>query len=228
MKSRRADEQPYERCLQNGPAVLSDAELLAVILRTGTRNADAVDLSRTILKLNRLRPGLTGLSLLTLPELKAVPGIGNVKAIQILCIAELARRIARTDSRQRLRFDRPGTIADYFMEELRTKEQEHLYLLMLDTRCHLIAEKLLTIGTVNQSLVSPREIFIEALRHRAVSIILIHNHPSGDPAPSADDCLVTERVEKAGLMIGIGLADHIIIGDGRYVSFQEEGLLSGP
>jgi len=225
MKAHRAEDRPYERCLAAGPVSLTDAELIAVILRTGTTGRNAVDLADSVLNLNRVRPGLSGLSNLTMAELTAVPGIGRVKAIQLMCLAELSRRMARRSAAERMMLDSPASVAAYYMEDLRAKEQECLCLVMLDTRCRLIADRIITVGTVNQSLVSAREIFIEALRHKAVSIILLHNHPSGDPTPSADDHAVTAKLCKAGELVGIVLADHIIIGDGRYLSFREEGFI---
>ena len=218
-------ERPYEKCLAHGPGILTDAELLAVILRTGCRGKDAVTLSREILKTGDRRDGLLNLNRLTLQELTEIPGVGRVKAIQVLCICELSRRIARQRAGQKLILSEPGTIAAYYMEDLRLREQECLLLVMLDTRCRLIADRILSVGTVNASLVSSREIYMEALRHRAVSILLLHNHPSGDPTPSLEDRRVTEKIQKAGRLLDIRLIDHIVIGDGRYVSFLEEGLI---
>ena len=218
-------ERPYEKCLAHGPGILTDAELLAVILRTGCRGKDAVTLAREILKTGDRRDGLLNLNRLTLQELTEIPGVGRVKAIQVLCICELSRRIARQRAGQKLILSEPGTIAAYYMEDLRLREQECLLLVMLDTRCRLIADRILSVGTVNASLVSSREIYMEALRHRAVSILLLHNHPSGDPTPSLEDRRVTEKIQKAGRLLDIRLIDHIVIGDGRYVSFLEEGLI---
>ena len=219
------NEKPYERCLALGPEALSDAELLAVILRTGRRGASAVELAREILKLHPEEPGLYSLRGLTTEELMRVSGIGRVKAIQIRCIGEFSRRIARSRAREKLQFTNPASIAAYYMEDLRYEDREKVLLLMLNTRSQLLAEKVLTSGTVNASSISPREIFMEALAHRAVSIILMHNHPSGDPTPSRDDKSVTDRVLKAGRLLEIQLLDHIVVGDGSYVSFCEQGYI---
>jgi DNA repair protein RadC len=218
-------DRPYERCLRHGPSSLSDAQLLAVILRTGTKGTGVMDLSEKILKLSQGDSGLLGICHLTADELMTVPGIGEVKAVQILCVGELSRRISTYRARRDLSFTRPETIADYFMERLRHEERENLILMMLDTKGHLIGEKLMTVGTVNASLISPREVFMEALKHRAVSVILLHNHPSGDPEPSSEDRKITEKMKRAGELLEIRLLDHVVIGDRRYVSFAERGLL---
>ena len=165
--------RPYERCLLYGPSSLSDQELLAVIIRSGTKGASAVFLADQILHLESGNTGLLGICHLSVSELMAVPGIGQVKAIQLKCVGELAKRISTYRARQVLSFSAPETIADY----------------------------------------------------RAVSIILLHNHPSGDPAPSDEDIRLTHRVYAAGQLIGVNLLDHIIIGDNCYISFNECGIL---
>lgn len=218
-------DRPYERCLRHGPSSLSDAQLLAVILRTGTQGSNAIDLSEQVLKLSKGDSGLLGLCHLTAEELMTIPGIGQVKALQLQCVGELSRRISTYRARNQLTFSRPETIADYYMERLRHEERENLILMMLDTKGHLIGEKQMTVGTVNASLISAREIFMEALKYRAVSVLLVHNHPSGDPSPSTEDRKVTEKIRKAGELMEIRLLDHIIIGDRRYMSFAEKGLL---
>ncbi|MDO4477733.1 MAG: DNA repair protein RadC [Lachnospiraceae bacterium] len=220
------DSRPYERCQRLGPQALTDAELLAVILRTGRQGADAETIGREILAMTK-DEGLAGIGHLTLQKLLGINGVGTVKAIQLLCIGELSRRIAKSSVRRPNTFDSPAVIADYYMEDLRHREQEVLMLLMLDARHRLIEEKTLTVGTVNCSLVSVREIFHEALGHNAVSLILMHNHPSGDPHPSQADILTTEKVRRAGLLMEMPLLDHIIIGDHTYYSFKEDGFYRG-
>ena len=157
-------------------------------------------------------------------SLMRVRGIGKVKAIQILCLSELAKRMARASALQELDFSSPRTIAQYYMEDMRHREKEVLKLLLLNTRARLIGESEVSVGTVNMALISPRELFLEALRRNAVSIILLHNHPSGDPEPSQEDIRITGRIYEAGVLIGIELLDHIIIGDNRFVSLKERGL----
>ena len=151
-----------------------------------------------------------------------------MKAVQLLAIGELAKRIWRREAGGTLTlpvFSEPAVCARYYMQEMRHLEQEELRIVYLDTRLRLMRDQILTRGTVNASVLSVREIMIGALRHRAVHLILIHNHPSGDPSPSSEDRSVTKQVAEAGALIGIRLADHIIIGDNRYYSFKEWGTL---
>lgn len=218
-------DRPYERCIRHGAASLSDAQLLAVIIRTGTQGKTAIQLSEDILQLSKKEPGLLGICHLSIEELTALNGIGTIKAIQIKCIGELSRRISTYRAKNMLSFTRPDTIADYYMEQLRHEEQENLICMMLDTKSHLIGEKCVTQGTVNASLISTRELFLEALRFHAVNILLVHNHPSGDATPSSEDQRVTEKVKRAGMLLDIQLLDHIIIGDKSYISFRESNLL---
>ncbi len=221
------DDRPYERCLHEGPEALSDAELLSIIIRTGSREANSLDLASRILALNYPQEGILGLLHLSLPELMSVKGIGRVKGIQLLCIGELSRRIWKRRKRQQetARFVHPREIAAYYQEDMRHLPQEQLHVMLFDTKQALIRETMVSRGTVNTSVISPREIFVEALRYQAVSLILVHNHPSGSPEPSADDIRVTERVRDGGSLLGIQLLDHVIIGDGSYVSMKERGLL---
>ena len=170
-------------------------------------------------------PGLLGLLHCSVSDLKKIHGIGTVKAVQLKCIGELSKRIASTAARISLDFNSPDSIAAYYMEDMRYYRQEHLKLLMLNTRSRLIGESEISRGTVNMSVISPRELFIEALQKNAVYIILLHNHPSGDPMPSREDILVTQRIREGGSLLGIELLDHIIIGDNCYVSLAEQKLL---
>lgn len=225
IKEMLKEERPYEKCLKHGAGSLSDTELLAVLLRTGTKGLSALDLSRLILEDPNGEEGILNIHRITLEKLKKIKGIGTVKAVQILCLSELAKRLAKASAKDGLIFSLPSTIAEYYMEEMRHHKQENMKLLMLNTKSKLIGETDISKGTVNASLVSPRELFIEALEKNAVSIILLHNHPSGDPTPSTNDVLVTKRVKEAGELIGIELLDHIIIGNNCYVSFAEQKLL---
>lgn len=226
MKEMPSSERPYEKCMEYGAGSLTDAELLAVILRSGTHGRSSVELSRDILRLSGRESGLTGLYGLSLEDLRKVKGIGKVKALQVQAIGELSKRLSRERAKKGLVLDRPDTIAEYYMEQLRHEEQERLICMMLDTKNHLLGQCELFRGTVNASLISPREIFLQAFRFHAVNLILIHNHPSGDPTPSKEDYCVTERVFQGGELLDIHLLDHIVIGDQQYVSFREEKLLS--
>lgn len=227
MKDIPKQDRPYEKCVSKGPGVLSDAELLAVIIRTGSRNFSSLQLAQKVLELTYPKDdGLLGLCRLSLSDFRKLPGIGPVKGIQLKCIGELSKRISRRAATVRNTvFDNPQSVAEYYMEEMRHLQQEHLYVMLLDTRQALIRDVLISKGTVNASLASPREIFIEALRCQAVGIILVHNHPSGDSTPSREDCLLTRKIHEAGSLVDIQLLDHIVIGDNNYCSFKKEGML---
>lgn len=221
------EQRPYEKCIRLGESALSDSELLAVILKSGTKGSNSLALANDILcKLQQSSyPGLPGLMHISLADLRGIYGIGRVKAIQLKCIGELSKRIAATAARDRLCFNEPRTIAEYYMEQLRHQEQELMICMMLDSKNHLLGEQVLSKGTVNATLVTPREVYVEALKYHAVGLILVHNHPSGDPTPSKYDCDVTDRIFEAGELLGIELLDHIVIGDHAYVSFREAHLM---
>ena len=219
-------ELPYEKCLREGPGALSDAQLLAVIIRTGTQGSDARDLADKVLHLIPSKEGLLGLNHLTVAELMEIPGIGRVKAIQLQCISELSRRMAACRAVRQERFTESKEVADFYMEKLRHEEREYLHLMMLDVKGSLLKEERLSSGTVREALLSTREIFSTALRNRAVSIILVHNHPSGDPTPSTEDILATRRVAQFGQELGVRLLDHVIIGDRCHASLLELGYLT--
>ena len=220
-------EQPYERFLACGPGSLSNAELLGIILRTGTKGISAVELGRRVLSLGESGGGsLSSLSRLSMKDLRSIPGIGEVKAVKLLCLSEIARRIVREKVHSARRFDCAPAIAEYYMEEMRHLEVERTVVLHLDSKMNFLGEDVLTVGTVSGALISPREIYIRALKRQAVQIVLLHNHPSGDPTPSKEDIDVTGKVEMAGRIVGIRLADHIIIGDLCYSSMHEMGLIN--
>ena len=215
IKEMYREERPYEKCEQYGAENLTDAELLAVLLRTGTKGENSLRLAQKILHPETDRGGLVNLPQWTVEQLRQVRGIGKVKAIQIRCLAELARRMAKAEALEGLDFSSPNTIARYYMEDMRHRQKEVMKLLLLNTKAKLIGASDISVGTVNATLVSPRELFLEALKKNAVSIILLHNH------------LLTQRVRKAGDLIGIELLDHIIIGDNRYISLREKGFFCG-
>ena len=219
------EDRPYERCIRHGVQSLSNRDLLAVILRTGAKGRNVLELAGDLLKLVPEREGFTGIRRLSLDELSKVKGIGKVKAVQLKCLLEIARRMAREEAGEGTHFTSPSAVANYYMEDLRHEEQEVLLLLMLNQRGRLIKERYMFKGTVNASVISPREIFVEALAARAVQIILLHNHPSGDASPSQEDLNVTRRIKEAGQLLGIALTDHIIIGEHAYVSLREEHYL---
>ena len=221
-------ERPYEKCIREGESALSDSELLAV-MRCGTRGVSSLALANDIMNYMKESsyPGLAGILHSSLSELRKIHGVGKVKAVQLKCIGELSKRISSAAAKPALSFHHPDSIAAYYMEQLRHQEQELMICMMLDNQNHLLAERLLSKGTVNAALITPREIYMEAVRCHAVSLILIHNHPGGNPAPSRNDILITEQIYQAGEILGIHLLDHIIIGDHQYVSFKEQGMISG-
>ena len=226
MKDLPEEDRPYEKCLRLGPGALSDGELLAVIIRTGSRDENSLELADRILELSGSGDGLVGLLHHSLADLCGVKGIGKAKGAQLLCIGELSRRIWKRKAMEKTpAFSNPQEIADYYMEDMRHLEQEEIRVMYFNTKQALIRDFLVSRGTVNASLVTPREILIEALRCLAVGMVLVHNHPSGDPEPSQSDMLLTRRVKEAGSLVGITLLDHIVIGDKRYVSFRQNELL---
>lgn len=225
MKEISETERPYEKSYKYGVEILSDAELLAVILRTGSRQANALSTAYRILDAHPIHKGIVGLNYLTTEELEDISGVGKVKAIQMKCLAEISKRMAKASLKPFISFESPQSIADYFMENTRYLEKEYVYILMFDSKHKLLKDMRLSEGTVNSSLLSPREVFTTALKFEAVYIVLVHNHPSGDPSPSRQDIEITDRVSSAGRMIGIELSDHIILGNNCYVSLAERGII---
>lgn len=215
--------RPYEKSMRYGVSTLSDAELLAIILRTGTKGMDATSLSCEVLKSYAGKDGIVGLCNVGIHELMKIKGIGKVKAIQIQAIVELAKRLSKGSISERKSFSNPKLIANYYMQDMMYLEVEKVLLVMLDNKCKLICDMIVSQGTVNSSVISPREIIIEALKHRAVFIVIIHNHPSGDPTPSNDDYNFTDRLKRAAEIVDIPLLDHIIIGNNQYISLKETG-----
>ncbi len=218
MKDLPKSERPYEKCELYGVSALSDAELLAIMIRSGLKDMKAVDIAVSLLSADKRYPGLEGLMRLERHDFMKVPGIGKVKAIQLEALGELARRFTRISFKEGHIFRSAQDVADYYMAFMQYLEREELHLLMLDNRNRMIADKQLSIGTVNCAYVDTREIFIQALKHHAVNIILVHNHPGGDASASEEDIAVTNRVRQAGELIGIQLLDHIIIGHQNYTN----------
>ncbi len=218
-------ERPFEKCLSYGAAALTDSELLAIILRTGTQNADALELARDIVSLD-LDYGLNNLLHKTIYDYMSLDGIGKVKAVQLVCIAEISKRMWRRETiNKRNMFSSPANCASYYMQELRNLEQEELRVVFLDTKMRMLSDAMITKGSIDSSILSIRDIMIEAIKRKAVNIILVHNHPSGVPSPSKEDIEATRRVKEACSLIGLGFGDHIIIGDNQYYSFKEWGKL---
>lgn len=216
------EERPRERFLQDGPQSLSNQELLALLLRTGTREESVLQLA------GRLINSVKGLRLLkeaSVEELTGIKGIGEAKAIHILASVELGRRMNQLNDQDRYVIRSPEDGANYCMEEMRFLTQEHFVCLYLNTKNQVLQKTTIFIGSLNASIVHPREVFKEAFRRSAASIICLHNHPSGDPTPSREDIEVTKRLAECGRIIGIEVLDHIIIGEHKYVSLKEKGYL---
>ena len=215
--------QPYEKFKKFGPEAMSEEELLAIMIRTGTKEKDSLALAKQILEMIP-EHNLLGLFHCKWQDLLRIDGIGEVKAIKIMCIAELSKRISKTQAQKRLKFNHPATVAEYYMESMRHLEQERVLLIILDKKLGFMNDLELSKGTISASLLSPREIFISALKENAVQIMLLHNHPSGDPTPSEEDILVTRKIYKLSKLLDLPLVDHIIIGDNKYISLKEYDL----
>ena len=218
--------KPYEKFKELGANALSNEELLAIILRTGTSNKPALKVAEEVLDTKDVYQGkLMGLYHKSLKELMEIDGIGEVKAIKLKCLTELSLRMAKERLENRVVFTNPSDIAEYYMETCRHLEVEKVILLCLDAQLKLLKECELSKGTINASLISPREVFIEALNAKAVHILLVHNHPSGNPTPSRQDIEISKKVMEAGEMMDIRLLDHIIIGDHSYVSLKAQKII---
>ncbi|MCC8081963.1 MAG: DNA repair protein RadC [Lachnospiraceae bacterium] len=224
MKDLPDPEKPYEKCMRQGPASLSDAELLSVIIRTGSKGERSTDLAVRIL--NAGPDGLLNLIYLQPDDFMQIRGIGQVKAVQLKCVGELSRRMASAVRHVDPVFAGPDEIAAYYMERMRHETKEILMLAMFDRKNMLLGDQVISVGTSNASLISPGEIFKAALQKKAEFIILLHNHPSGNPEPSREDIRVTQRIRECGDLLDIPMMDHIIIGDNCYFSFRERGFLN--
>jgi DNA repair protein RadC len=222
MKDLPEDTRPRERLLKEGTEALSDIELLAIILRTGSREATALDLAALIMSQFKNLRQLLGA---TVEELCAIKGVGPAKASQVKVALELARRTSKYSDLPRPVIKSPDDAANLVMEEMRHFDREHFRAILLNTKNQVIGTDKVSVGTLNSSAVHPRELFRNAIKRGAASVILVHNHPSGDPAPSREDMDITKRVKEVGSIIGIEILDHIIIGDNKFTSFKAKGLV---
>ncbi len=213
------DERPREKLELKGPKMLSNYELIAILLRTGSYKKSAIILAQEILEKT---PNLYALRNISLDELLNIKGIGKAKAIQILAAIELGQRTNNYILERGIQIKSPIDCAEYIAEEVRTLEQEHFIGIYLDVKNRILAKKTLFIGSLNKALVHPREVFKEAFKHGCASIIVCHNHPSGDPTPSNQDISLTRRLMEIGELMGIEVLDHIVIGTDGYISMREE------
>lgn len=215
-------ERPRERLLLHGASALASRELLAILIGSGREGASAVEIAGGLLR--AADGSLRRLASSSPAELAAVPGIGPAVAARISSALELGRRLAREGPLERTRIRGPRDVYDRCAPSMRDLSQEEFRVLLVNTQHAVVREIVVTRGTLDASIVHPREVFRAAITESAAAMILVHNHPSGDPAPSAEDRDVTRQLAEAGRLIGIPVLDHVVVGDGRYVSFVEAGL----
>ncbi|MGG1598874.1 RadC family protein [Paenibacillus naphthalenovorans] len=216
------EERPRERMIQYGAQALSNAELLAILLRTGTFQESAVHVAHRLLKESG---GLRSLTDMSIEQFTQIKGIGAAKALQIQAGIELGRRLARSAMNETVTIRSPQDVASVLMEDMRYLQKEHFVCLFLNTKNHVIGQETVSMGSLNASIVHPREVFRAAIKRSSASIVCAHNHPSGDPTPSPEDVQITKRLVQAGDIVGIDVLDHIVIGDQRFVSLKELGLM---
>lgn len=214
--------RPRERLIQFGAGSLSNAELLAIVLGTGTKNKTTVQLSEKLLSHFQT---LGSLGKSTIEELCGIGGIGKVKATKVLAALELGRRAGMASPSERFTINSPEDVARLLMPDMRYLDREHFKALILNTKHQVLRSVDISIGSLNSSVVHPRELYKMVIRHNGAAVIVAHNHPSGDPTPSSEDIAVTKRLTEAGQVLGIDLLDHIILGDGRFVSLKEYSLM---
>ena len=218
------EERPKEKLMYAGAESLSTSELLALIIRTGNSSKSAVQLAEDVLAYSAKELG--SLREADVQELTEIDGIGSTKACSIVASLELARRLlGRESDESRISMKNPESVANLLMEDMRGLKQEHLVALLLNAKCEIESRITVSIGELTSTVVHPREVFRPAIREGAAGIILAHNHPSGDPTPSQDDIQSTKRIMEVSKLVGIRLLDHLIIGDGRYISLRNEGYM---
>jgi DNA repair protein RadC len=216
-------DSPRERLLANGPTALRSDELIAIVLQTGNRTVSVMDLANRVLT---TVDGLYGLIDVAVEELVAIPGIGVAKALQLAAAVELGRRVVHKPAARKRQIRTADDAAGYFMDRMRYLKKEHFVILHLDTKHCVIGEETVSMGSLDASIVHPREIFKSAVKRSASAILCAHNHPSGDPTPSPEDIAVTRRLCQAGKLLGIDVLDHIVVGDGKFVSLQAQGQMT--
>ncbi len=222
IKALPAEERPRERLAKYGAESLSTIELMAIVLRTGTADLSVLEVAKLLLAKFESLPSIAAASL---QELCTVRGVGKTKAIQLLAAFELGKRLQTARLTEDQALSSPQEVAGFLMPRLRFLDQEHFLTLHLNTKNRLLSMETISIGTLDASLVHPREVFKAAIRQSSASLILAHNHPSGDPRPSQEDIKLTHRLKESGELLGIPILDHVIIGDHKYYSMKEEGLI---
>ena len=222
---KKSTDLPYDKFINYGPKSLSDTELLAIILKTGCSKMDVIELASNILSATNENNRLIGLQRFSFEDLVEFEGIGKIKAITIRALIEILERMSLESREDKIVFNSPELISSYYMESMRHLEYEKVKALYLDAKSRLLKDVDISIGNVSQAIVSAREVYIEALKNKAVNVIIIHNHPSGIPEPSLDDIVITNKLKDAGKVINIPLLDHIIIGDNIYYSMRQNGYI---
>jgi DNA repair protein RadC len=216
------DERPREKIVKYGSSILSNAELLAILIRTGNKENSAIDLARNVLS---SYGGLKFLAECTLDELRELKGIGMAKACEIKAAVELAKRLSTSNEGPKHYIRHPRDCSNLLMESMRYLKKEYFKIVLLTTKHQVISVEEISVGSLNSSIVHPREVFSTAIKKNCAAIILAHNHPSGDPSPSNEDIKITQRLIEGGKILGIEVLDHIIIGDGKFISLKEQNLI---
>lgn len=213
------NDRPREKMAANGAAVLTDAELIAILLRTGTAEKSAIDIASEMTADGGLYRRLAGITRLN--ELTNIKGLGQAKAATVLAALEIGRRIASAKPIEKIHLSCPQDVADFLMPRLRYAAKEQFVVILLNNKNKVIGTEVVSEGSLSSSIVHPREVFAPAILHHAAAIMVAHNHPSGDPKPSIEDEEVTRQLLRSGKVLGIPMIDHVIIGDGNYYSFLE-------
>jgi DNA repair protein RadC len=219
IKELAVSDRPREKMIRFGIRTLSHTELLALILRTGTKDQSVFAVADQLL---RKAKGIRGLSQLAVQDLCDIHGINKAKACELMAVCELSRRMAQEEVYELDVVDQPGRLVEWLRRELGDAKQEHFLVVFLDTKNHILGHRVCFIGSLDRSVVHPREIFKEAVAFSAARIIAVHNHPSGDVTPSENDIQVTKSLEEAGSMMGIPLLDHIIVSHRNFYSMRQK------
>lgn len=215
------EERPVEKSLSMGIESLTNGELLALLINSGTREKSAMALAEEVLAKNK--SGISYLRETSPEELMTIRGIGSSKAARIMAAVELGKRIASKPAKKGVRIESDEDVAELFMEELRCKKKEIFKALLLDSKGRVISAETVSVGELTSTLVHPREVFSQAVKKSAAAVVFVHNHPSGDPSPSREDFATTERLVACGNLLGIKVLDHIVVGDGKYISIKAMG-----
>jgi DNA repair protein RadC len=213
-------EKPYEKFENYGAERLSDAELLAIIIKSGTKDKTSVELAQEILLLDSEKRGLNFLKEVSIDDLRKIKGLGRVKAIQLKATIELAKRISKPYKILRKTITSPDDVAEVLMSDMKDSSQEMMKVIVLNVKNEIVRVSTISLGTANSTLIEARDVFKEAIRYNSTRIIVAHNHPSGDPTPSKSDIVFSARLRDAGKLIGIEVLDHVIIGNDKFCSLK--------